>query len=941
MNPAPAADPLRSLLRSLLEQQGARLSAQELAEILWLAQGLPSAVPAGGSRRSARRAAVIQPVPPAPPADPDPAPALNLPPAGLSAGDPLRHTLASFFPAPPEPQRGQRSAGLLPDQVLPSEADLRAVLPLRVQDVRLIADPKPFQVALQSLAAAEPVALDPRYRHQLDEGETVEAYARSQRLWPVYSPANEPRLSLVLLVDGGLSMQVWQRLADEWLALLMRSTMFRDVRAVALDPARPMAVLGALGGCDEEQVLLLLSDCSGPHWWHGGALQSLLRTLSLRYPLALLQVLPDWMWRRTALGIGRLVAVRNRQPFAANRLYQRWPLLPGEPLPPQGDSHLVLPLLSLQAADLDQWSALLLGRGHGAVTAACLPVDWPAIRITSREAEANETVDDRARRRLRSYVQRCSQSAERLLRVMAAAPVLTLPVMRLLQEAMVKDGGPLAMAELLLSGLIRRQDGASSDGLQVAALQAGVAGRRAADRIQFDFEPGVRDLLLGQLQGQQTAEVVQRVSELIEHRWEMCDGVPPFQAFLADPTLLPEDHHLASAKAFAQMTAEIIERLPGAAFQRLARSLRQGAGGAPADPFPAELFAFAKIEVPCAVLQRLPQVEHDEAYSTAQWLDVPLSDFWFDTATWMDGKIRKHKARNRVLWELLQPSSPLDHQDPAAEAPTALYLPLLPIPAGRFLMGSPEEEEGRYDDEGPQHEVELREFFLAQTPITQAQWRAVAEWTRQEHEDADLWPEKLEPDPVARLEDAERFRGDQRPVVAVTWHEAMAFCQRLRLRTGKNYTLPSEAQWEYACRAGTTTPFHFGETISTELANYDGSTPYGRAEKGEFRRKTTDVDQFAANPWGLQDMHGNVLEWCLDHWHDRYEGAPEDGSPWAEPETSTHQDQDSRKLLRGGSWSDFPRFCRSACRNGTLPVSRYSLVGFRVCCLPQDLILYP
>jgi formylglycine-generating enzyme required for sulfatase activity len=940
MNPAPAADPLRSLLRSLLEQQGARLSAQELAEILWLAQGLPSAVPAGGSRRSARRAAVIQPVPPAPPADPDPAPALNLPPAGLSAGDPLRHTLASFFPAPPEPQRGQRSAGLLPDQVLPSEADLRAVLPLRVQDVRLIADPKPFQVALQSLAAAEPVALDPRYRHQLDEGETVEAYARSQRLWPVYSPANEPRLSLVLLVDGGLSMQVWQRLADEWLAL-MRSTMFRDVRAVALDPARPMAVLGALGGCDEEQVLLLLSDCSGPHWWHGGALQSLLRTLSLRYPLALLQVLPDWMWRRTALGIGRLVAVRNRQPFAANRLYQRWPLLPGEPLPPQGDSHLVLPLLSLQAADLDQWSALLLGRGHGAVTAACLPVDWPAIRITSREAEANETVDDRARRRLRSYVQRCSQSAERLLRVMAAAPVLTLPVMRLLQEAMVKDGGPLAMAELLLSGLIRRQDGASSDGLQVAALQAGAAGRRAADRIQFDFEPGVRDLLLGQLQGQQTAEVVQRVSELIEHRWEMCDGVPPFQAFLADPTLLPEDHHLASAKAFAQMTAEIIERLPGAGFQRLARSLRQGAEGAPADPFPAELFAFAEIEVPCAVLQRLPQVEDDEAYSTAQWLDVPLSDFWFDTATWMDGKIRKHKARNRGLWELLQPSSPRDHQDPAAEAPTALYLPMLHIPAGRFLMGSPAEEEGRYDDEGPQHEVELREFFLSQTPITQAQWRAVAEWTRQEHEDADLWPEELEPDPVARLEDADRFRGEQRPVVGVSWHDAMAFCQRLRLRTGKNYTLPSEAQWEYACRAGTTTHFHFGETISTELANYNGSEVYANGEKGEYRRQTTDVDQFYANSWGLYDMHGNVWEWCADHWHSSYNGALEDGRPWIEPENDKNEHKAKSRLLRGGSWFTVPLICRSAYRSSLHPADLNDSVGFRVCCLPQDLILYP
>ena len=266
---------------------------------------------------------------------------------------------------------------------------------------------------------------------------------------------------------------------------------------------------------------------------------------------------------------------------------------------------------------------------------------------------------------------------------------------------------------------------------------------------------------------------------------------------------------------------------------------------------------------------------------------------------------------------------------------------MLHLPAGRFLMGSPADEPGRYDDEGPQHEVRLDEFFLSQTPITQAQWRAVAQWQRLEHEDGELWPEVLDADPVAKLEDAERFAGEQRPVVNVSWHDAMAFCQRLRLRTGKNYTLPSEAQWEYACRAGTTTPFHFGSTISTKLANYDGSEVYGDGEKGDYLQQTTDVLSFHANVWGLHDMHGNVWEWCADHWHKNYEGAPEDGRAWIDEEAKGNMNDMDRRLLRGGSWIILPADCRSAFRDYGLPADRDGTIGFRVCCLPQDLILYP
>jgi formylglycine-generating enzyme required for sulfatase activity len=168
-------------------------------------------------------------------------------------------------------------------------------------------------------------------------------------------------------------------------------------------------------------------------------------------------------------------------------------------------------------------------------------------------------------------------------------------------------------------------------------------------------------------------------------------------------------------------------------------------------------------------------------------------------------------------------------------------------------------------------------------------------------------------------------------VEQVSWLDAMEFCHRLSQRTGRHYTLPSEAQWEYACRAGTATPFAFGATLTAELANYDANTSYVDGPKGEYRQQTTPVGMFPANAWGLQDMHGNVYEWCLDHWHASYEGAPADGSAWLKPSATDEEE----RLLRGGSWYNGPRNCRSAYRDRLLPVIASYHVGFRVVCLPQ------
>jgi formylglycine-generating enzyme required for sulfatase activity len=181
---------------------------------------------------------------------------------------------------------------------------------------------------------------------------------------------------------------------------------------------------------------------------------------------------------------------------------------------------------------------------------------------------------------------------------------------------------------------------------------------------------------------------------------------------------------------------------------------------------------------------------------------------------------------------------------------------LVDIPAGTFFMGSPESDPDRYDDEGPQHEVSVSAFQMAQTPTTQAQWRWVAE-------NLPMVDIELNPDPS-------RFKGEKRPVENVNWHQSVEFCKRLSAATGMEFSLPSEAQWEYACRAGTTTPFYCGNRLTPADANY--------SESGI--NQTTDVGSYPANPWGLFDMIGNVWQWCLDSWHENYEGAPTDGSAW-------------------------------------------------------------
>ncbi|MEG4226197.1 formylglycine-generating enzyme family protein [Microcoleus sp. N9_B2] len=228
-----------------------------------------------------------------------------------------------------------------------------------------------------------------------------------------------------------------------------------------------------------------------------------------------------------------------------------------------------------------------------------------------------------------------------------------------------------------------------------------------------------------------------------------------------------------------------------------------------------------------------------------------------------------------------------------------IVLEMVSIPGGTFMMGFPSSETGQYYYIDPQHRVTIPAFYAAKYPITQAQWQAVMG------------------------NNPSKFKGEKRPVEFVSWDDAVEFCGKLSEKTERKYRLLSEAEWEYACRADTTTAFHFGEYITTEIANYDASDPCGYTPGGLYRKETTDVGSFPPNPFGLYDMHGNVSEWCSDRWNQDYNGAPTDGSSW---ETG----KDDYRVLRGGCWVSECIGCRSASRGASSAGDRSSVGGFRV-----------
>ncbi|MDX2099060.1 MAG: formylglycine-generating enzyme family protein, partial [Leptolyngbyaceae cyanobacterium bins.59] len=465
---------------------------------------------------------------------------------------------------------------------------------------------------------------------------------------------------------------------------------------------------------------------------------------------------------------------------------------------------------------------------------------------------------------------------------------------RLIQRNLMQgEASALHLAEIFLSGLIRSEWVKSQEKTQ----------------LRYNFVSGVRPLLLKSVPISETEmvleevadevletlpeEVRNRISEDIERR--LGKSWRSFEAFLL-PNLPWEEYLEAEMLSFAQITSEALKTL-GGEYAETAQRLERTAAVADS------------VSTPPISFPSLRDIEFETIFVDLE--EIPLQSFNFKVATVEVRPAGRRKTPQVVIQK--QQGQAWGYTEQLGET---VVLEMVAIPEGTFVMGSPADEPERYGDEGPTHEVRVPAFFMGKYPVTQAQWKWVAALDQIER--------PLDPDPS-------QFKVDNHPVERVSWLDAQEFCARLAQHTGKDYRLPSEAEWEYACRAGTTSPFHFGETITPKLANYDWSRAYGVGSKQQSGSKgTTPVGSFeVANGFGLYDMHGNVWEWCEDDWHDSYENAPNDGSAWI----SESRTDKSLRVRRGGSWIDIPWYCRSAYRDLNVAGVRSSNYGFRVCCV--------
>ncbi|MFO5475371.1 MAG: SAV_2336 N-terminal domain-related protein [Dolichospermum sp.] len=721
-----------------------------------------------------------------------------------------------------------------------------------------------------------------RIEFVLDEENTAQQIAENDVWIPVLKPARERWLDLVIVVEENRATVVWEETINEFRKLMERHGAFRNVytwslrtndgkpqffhqqrKATKKQRSRSLKELLEPNG---RRLILLISDCISSLWWQG-EIHKLLELWSRQVSVTVLQLLPEQLWERTVLDLGISVFFSAIKAGTINSRFtiHDFPMW----LEEKPNQALKLPIVILEPESLKYWAKVIAVTGNIDTVGILFMPNWQDLKPTDKLSSSQTTKDPELL--VNKFYHSASPLARRLANLMSSAPV-SMPVIHLIQEKMLPPPRkPIILAEIFMSGLLEPKL---------------ISKENQPEKWQYDFVEGVREVLWRSVRLTEIEAVLKAVSEYICQKAGI--SIRSFPALLFPNSGLDEKTK-AEIFPFAEFNQQVLRQL-GGDYARLAEQLN-----------------------PVRVIRELPlpeikTSEVEVAIITENETSINLEPFNFTFA-----KIELKK----LGWPKQKTELNINKQKNQAQhfiedLGNGIQLEMVAIPGGSFMMGSPKNERGWRETESPQHQVTVQPFLLGKYPVTQAQWQAVASLTQVNQE--------LKPNPS-------RFEGANRPVERVSWHDAVEFCNRLSNHTQRPYRLPSEAEWEYACRAGTTTPFHFGETITTDLANYNGNYTYGDGVKGIRKRETTVVGSFKiANEFGLYDMHGNVWEWCQDDWHENYIDAPKDGSVW----TSR---SGNNKVMRGGSWSNYPGYCRSAYRIYSGLDNDSILVGFRVVCV--------
>jgi len=844
------------------------LDAESLADIFWLAHQLPKP----------DRSVVATPEP-----LPQPKTVVTTTSSGStpSGGAPDRVSVVS---SPPSMTVGKETlpAGTLPIQITVGQA-LRSQLAL--------------SRALRPLMQKIPSPI----QRELDEEATALHHAELQCWSPVLKPTPERWFDLALVVEDSPSLHIWEETITELYGLVMQLGAFRQTRTWRLqsdssgeiqicsnwkNPSSPKS-WKSLKDPTQRRLIWLITDCTSALWQESDRRQSLLKVLREwgKYSsLLLLQPFPERLWKRTSLYQGNLFRVQGTTAGASlselSKGAKDWFADPDDPddvaVKEEHQQAIVLPVVSLEPEPMRRWAKVATGSVQSSITGFrfLLPeLAQPSPAPLEEEQAVSPPEVSTPEQRIRHFIGSASGTAQQLAGLLVALPV-SLPVIYLVQRTLLPNSQQVHVAEVLMGGLLKTIPNSNN---------------------AYTFHEGVREHLLEAVPISKTVNVLDTISADVSERLGL--GAKTFTALLADPRFQTKQPQVEWLLSFAEIGLNTLKRL-GGVYRMQAEALERITPPPPGNTWPPLPREFS-VEIATVQVEEIVQFE----FETAKIEKNPKSNKWVITKT------------TGTVWGYIETLTP--HPQAEQERDSLIEIPMIEIKGETFRMGSPKGEPESNSDECPQHEVRLGDFWIGQTPITQAQWRVVANYP------------PVNPD-VEFTANPSRFEGDNNPVEQVDWYEAKEFCDRLSAATGKVYDLPTEAEWEYACRAGTTTPFSFGEMITTELANYDGNYPYNNGPKGEYRKQTTPVGTFPANPWGLYDMHGNVWEWCLDHWHDSY-NKPEElkqqgNTPWLSSVES------SSRLLRGGSWFYNAKACRSAYRVHSAPDNPNYSFGFRVVC---------